>query len=95
MIAAVPDTVIVAGDFNTTVNSVGFRTFLAESRLSDARAGSGWQPSWLRGSPVALSLDHILYRGEAMLAEFRVGAAIGSDHRPLYAEFTLPSQISL
>lgn len=81
--------VIVAGDFNATARGVSFRSFLEETKLRDSRQGYGWQPSWFRGTILAAAIDHILYRGDLSLSDFKVLADIGSDHRPLLTTFTV------
>ncbi len=81
--------VIVAGDFNATIHGASFRSFLGKTKLRDSRQGYGWQPSWFRGTILAAAIDHILYRGDLSLSDFRVLEGIGSDHRPLLATFTV------
>jgi endonuclease/exonuclease/phosphatase (EEP) superfamily protein YafD len=84
---------IVAGDFNCTMWSPLYKSVARRGKLNNARAGLGIAPTWfhLGGSLYLLPLDHILARGARFTAA-RAGAGIGSDHRPLIAELSLPAQ---
>jgi endonuclease/exonuclease/phosphatase (EEP) superfamily protein YafD len=77
---------IIMGDFNASPWSSAMR--LAPGvRAGDPRLSSTF-PSvapWL-GAPI----DHVMFGGGLILAEEHVGAAIGSDHRPVFAAFALP-----
>ena len=79
-------TVIVAGDFNTTVHSRPFKKMLRSADLTSSRRG--WKPTWMVGTPLAAAIDHILYRGDNIQAvDFKVLPSIGSDHRPIMSTF--------
>ena len=86
--------VILAGDFNSTVDHGEFRRLL-RSGFADAalRVGKGLVPTW--GSrpgtgPGLLTLDHVLVDPRCAGRGVRVFRLPGSDHRALYAEIALP-----
>ncbi len=81
------DDVLVVGDLNTTFFSPLLRTFLKTSGLKLDRQGFGVKTTWMRGTPLALPLDHILYRGSLTMTDLKVMSSIGSDHRPVLATF--------
>jgi len=90
LISNLPGSIIVAGDFNTTIHSAAFRETLNRIGLRDGRRGHGWKPSWQYGTPMAVAIDHILYRGDDIFVQdFRIGPYIGSDHRPIIADILL------
>ncbi|MGB8852083.1 MAG: endonuclease/exonuclease/phosphatase family protein [Pirellulales bacterium] len=83
---------IVAGDFNATPWSAGFRAFLAGSGLRDTALGLGVQPSWNARSPfVRIPIDHIFAPLTATVIRRTIGPDVGSDHFPVEAELRLPS----
>jgi len=86
-----PGTIVVAGDFNTTMHGSILRNFVKSTDLLDARSGIGWEPSWMRGTILAVALDHIFYRGNAFVGDFRVLDDVGSDHRPIVADMYFPT----
>ncbi len=83
---------ILAGDFNATVQHDGFRQIL-ESGVSDAhqQAGAGFGHTWsLRGVPL-MGLDHVLVSDGV---EFRKAWSVygpGSDHRLVVAALSTTS----
>lgn len=85
--------VIVMGDLNDVAWSHTTRLFRRISGLLDPRIGRGHFPTF----PVALPflrypLDHVFHSKSLRLADFRVLPDIGSDHFPVYAEFSLEPQ---
>ncbi len=76
---------IVAGDFNMTVESRIYRETWSSLENSFTRAGQGWgttkQTSWF-GSRI----DHVLYSAPWRCRSAWTGPAMGSDHRPLIAD---------
>lgn len=87
--------VIVMGDLNDVAWSHTTRLFRRISGLLDPRIGRGHFPTF----PVALPflrypLDHVFHSKSLRLADFRVLPDIGSDHFPVYAEFSLEPQES-
>jgi endonuclease/exonuclease/phosphatase (EEP) superfamily protein YafD len=55
--------------------------------LHNAREGHGIGATWPAGWPLGVPIDHVLASGDVQLRNFRVLRAIGSDHRPISAEF--------
>ncbi len=89
-----PGPLLIAGDFNATVNHAGMRR-LARGGLLDAadQAGSGFLPTFpSEGFPLPLAaLDHVLVRYAALVAEEVVTVTVpGTDHRFLVAKYTGP-----
>lgn len=89
--------VIVAGDFNCTMWSPLYKTFVCEGKLTNAREGRGIMPTWLRvaGPLHALPLDHIFVGGGPTFHSAHLGTPIGSDHCPVVAEVRLPGSPAL
>lgn len=79
---------IIAGDFNTPVESRIYRANWSEFRNAFSVAGNGWgttkQTSWF-----GTRIDHILYTSAWRCRKVWVGPAMGSDHRPLIADLVL------
>lgn len=76
---------IVVGDFNSTIFSPLFRDMLAQGALLYGADGFGWKPTWRRGTPLAVPIDQVVYRGRMSMRGFDVLGDIGSDHRPILA----------
>jgi endonuclease/exonuclease/phosphatase (EEP) superfamily protein YafD len=84
---------IVAGDFNATPWSAGFRAFVAGSGLRDTALGRGVQSSWnARRLFVRIPIDHIFAPPGATVVRRTIGPDVGSDHFPVEAELLLPGQ---
>lgn len=82
---------IVAGDFNATPWSAGFRAFVAESGLRDTALGRGVQPSWnARSLFMRIPIDHIFAPAAATVVRRVIAPGVGSDHFPVEAELLLP-----
>ena len=77
---------VIVGDFNSTPWGRAYAT-VPGARAGDPRfdgtfpAGAGW---------FGLPIDHIKFGGGLILADYRMGENIGSDHLPLFATFALP-----
>jgi endonuclease/exonuclease/phosphatase (EEP) superfamily protein YafD len=89
-LAADPSDVVVAvGDFNATPHHRLLRQTLRRGRLGLIRhplAGGTWRHptlGWLA------SLDHVAVRGPVTVTGSGVGAACGSDHRPVWADLAV------
>ena len=79
---------VVLGDFNATVWSPFFRDFLATTSLQDSGHRRGFQSTWHRTHPVfSIPIDHILHSADLRCVGRSIGPALGSDHRPVLAEF--------
>ncbi len=89
MLEGTDGTIIVAGDFNATIHSPALRGLIRDANLQDARRGFGWNPTWMRNTPLAAAIDHVLYRGTVEIRNFRVLSDFGSDHRPLLVDMTM------
>jgi endonuclease/exonuclease/phosphatase (EEP) superfamily protein YafD len=85
--AAVP--VVIAGDLNMTMWNPGYRPLAETAGLSNARAGRGVGPTWPSFWRLGVPIDHVLATDDVEFRNFRVLRDIGSDHRPIAAEFAL------
>lgn len=78
---------LVAGDFNATPWSASYREFRRRTQLLDSAAGYWPWPTWfgenLAGRILAVPIDHLFHGSGWRVIERRIGADIGSDHRPL------------
>jgi len=84
------NSVIIAGDFNTTPFSPIFKKLLNESGLKDTRDGFGWLPSWpAYFPPLWISIDHILVSPDIAVHKRETGSYISSDHYPVHAELSI------
>ncbi len=79
---------IVVGDFNATPWSAAFVELADTGGLVNSQRGYGRAPTWPAGASSLgmIPIDHLLHRDELVTAERTVGAANGSDHRPLVVE---------
>lgn len=90
---------IVAGDFNSTVDHAAFRQLLAGGLVDAAsQAGNGLVPTW--GLPpggrfALLALDHVLADSRCAVLRSSVHALRGTDHRALFAKLRLPDLESI
>jgi endonuclease/exonuclease/phosphatase (EEP) superfamily protein YafD len=86
--------VVLAGDFNATLDHAEFRRLLRLGYADAARqAGNGLVPTWgpePRGRPALLTVDHVLVDPRCAVLATAAYRLPGSDHRALYAEFRLP-----
>jgi endonuclease/exonuclease/phosphatase (EEP) superfamily protein YafD len=80
---------VVAGDLNATMWNRNYRAFAELGSLHNARAGRGVGPTWPSIGPLVVPIDHILATTPVRFQNFRVLESIGSDHRPVSAEFSL------
>ena len=87
--------VILAGDFNATLDHAQFRRLLRLGHVDAARqVGNGLVPTWgpePRGRPALLAFDHVLVDPRCAVITTATYPLTGSDHRALYAEFCLPA----
>lgn len=80
---------IVVGDFNASPWCYHFQQFLKKTRLQDPREIFGINFSWMKHSPLALPIDHILASDTFQFADFQVLPSNGSDHRSVLAEILI------
>lgn len=91
-----PD-LIVLGDLNVTPWSAFFRHFLQRTRLKDSRTGFGLQVSWPSFFPrmLGIPIDHVLVSPGIRIHKREIGPHLGSDHRPVWVEFSLTTQVDV
>jgi endonuclease/exonuclease/phosphatase (EEP) superfamily protein YafD len=86
--------VILAGDFNATLDHLQLRRLLCRGYADAARqAGHGLAPTWGPRPglpPVLLALDHVLIDPRCAVHATSAHRLAGSDHHALYAEVRLP-----
>ncbi|QDU24177.1 endonuclease/exonuclease/phosphatase family protein [Urbifossiella limnaea] len=79
------DGAIVAGDFNTPVESTVYRRNWSGFRNAFSTAGTGWgttkQTRWF-----GTRIDHVLYAPPWVCRGVRTGPSLGSDHLPVVAD---------
>jgi vancomycin resistance protein VanJ len=80
------DDTIVAGDFNLPVESAVYRRHWRAfgNAFSEAGSGLGWSK---RTRWHGTRIDHVLHGAGFASAYARLGADVGSDHRPVIAVF--------
>jgi len=84
---------VVAGDFNATVDHLPFR-LLNRAGLVDAAAvrHRGWRMTWPNRTrwwlPRLLRLDHVLVSANVGIAGYRTGRGTPSDHAPVSVTLT-------
>ncbi len=87
--------VVLAGDYNATLDHAEFRRLLRLGHLDAARqVGHGLTPTWgpePHGRPPLLPFDHVLVDPRCAVLATSTHRLPGSDHRALYAEFRLPA----
>jgi endonuclease/exonuclease/phosphatase (EEP) superfamily protein YafD len=88
---------ILAGDFNATLDHAQFRRLLRLGYLDAAsQAGNGLVLTWGRRpdrSLALLAIDHVLTDRQCAVLTTSAHRLTGSDHRALYAELRLPAAI--
>jgi endonuclease/exonuclease/phosphatase (EEP) superfamily protein YafD len=82
--------VMLLGDMNCTSWSPYFQDMLTVSGLVDSRRGFGVEGSWpALPLPMRIPIDHCLTTPDVAIKGRRIGAAVGSDHRPLIVDFSI------
>ncbi|HUB42759.1 MAG TPA: endonuclease/exonuclease/phosphatase family protein [Streptosporangiaceae bacterium] len=86
--------VIMAGDFNATLDHARFRQVLRTGYVDAAvQAGRGLIPTWgprPGGELAVLAIDHILLDPRCAVRAFSAHRLPGTDHRALFAQIQLP-----
>jgi endonuclease/exonuclease/phosphatase (EEP) superfamily protein YafD len=89
------DPVILAGDFNATVDHSAFRRLLDLGYVDAAsQVGNGLVPTWgprPHWRPGLLAIDHVLVSPHCAVVATSAHVLPGSDHRAVYAEIRLPA----
>ena len=80
--------VVIAGDFNLTMWNAGYRPLTDVAELHNARVGHGVGPTWPSIWRLGVPIDHILGTQAVQFRNFRVLSDVGSDHLPVFAEFS-------
>lgn len=81
---------IAIGDFNTTMWSPHYKSFVRTTGLRNGRSGFGIQPTWPTQLPLlSIPLDHCLVSPSVHAVESRTGPNIGSDHLPLITDLAI------
>ena len=96
------ESVILAGDFNTTMWSPYYRQLVQKSELKNSRDGFGILPTWpsrlsyLRlpqldalTKLVQIPIDHCLASPSLRVMNMHTGPHLGSDHLPIVVDFEL------
>jgi len=87
--------VIVIGDFNDVAWSHTSRLFKRVARLKDPRIGRGFYNTFHTSYPIIrVPLDHIFHNDFFEVRTLEVLEDIGSDHYPIFGEFSLVSEKS-
>jgi endonuclease/exonuclease/phosphatase family metal-dependent hydrolase len=85
---------ILAGDFNATLDHIQFRRLLRRGYVDAAsQVGAGLAPTWgpePSGRPALLTIDHVLTDPSCAVLATSTHPLPGSDHQALYAEIRLP-----
>ncbi|RNL65230.1 endonuclease/exonuclease/phosphatase family protein [Nocardioides marmoriginsengisoli] len=81
--------VILAGDFNTTVDHAPMRDLLGDRFQDAARtSNAGWQPTWPRGLGL-LTIDHVITSAPYAAISTSTYLVDGTDHRALVARLRI------
>lgn len=86
-----PHRVILAGDFNLTPDSALYRRTWGSFENAFSSQGYGWGFT-KRAGLLGARIDHVLTGHDWRVRAAWVERSIGSDHRPLVAELTLPGR---
>ncbi|MBT8067077.1 MAG: endonuclease/exonuclease/phosphatase family protein [Gammaproteobacteria bacterium] len=90
IVTAAQGSVVLSGDFNTSMWSPAYQALEEASGLRNARRGNGILPTWPTFMPFAMiPIDHILVSDDIGVVGIRKGARFGSDHLPLILELTV------
>jgi endonuclease/exonuclease/phosphatase (EEP) superfamily protein YafD len=83
--------VLLIGDMNSTVWEPEFKELLKRAGLINSMDNFGMQNSWPAYLPpfFRIPIDHVLYTNGIALKNKIVGPALGSDHLPVIADFSV------
>ncbi|EAV45963.1 Endonuclease/exonuclease/phosphatase [Stappia aggregata IAM 12614] len=89
-VSKTPGPVLVAGDMNAASWAPLLKRFQETAGVRKAVCGSRWTPTWLAPVPgIGLELDHFFVKDGLAVKNCELGHFNGSDHWPVFAEFTL------
>jgi vancomycin resistance protein VanJ len=89
LVKKLPGPVILAGDFNTPVESAIYHTNWSSYRNAFSQTGFGFGRTFradVHGIPFGVRIDHILGGPEIVPSRCWVGPTIGSEHLPVLAD---------
>ena len=90
IVSQVESPVLVFGDLNCSPWSPFFGRLLRATGLRDSRHGFGLQPTWPAVNPLlGIPIDHCLVSSGVVVHDRRVGPGMGSDHWPVFVEFSI------
>lgn len=87
-----PDSrILLVGDLNLTPWAPAFQDLVNHSKLLNAAAGQGIEPTWNAGPryPCGLLIDHILHSSNLTPIQRLILPPLHSDHRPVFARFRI------
>ncbi len=88
-----PEPVVVAGDFNATLDHSALRSSMAGCRDAAAQRGAGLVPTWgptPRTRAIGPQIDHVIATEGIAPETFSVHDIAGSDHRAVVTRLRLP-----
>jgi endonuclease/exonuclease/phosphatase (EEP) superfamily protein YafD len=81
--------VVLAGDFNATVECRALRSLLATTGFRDTRQGFGLQSSWPTWFwPIAICIDQVFVSPGVHVHNRHTGPNVGSDHLPVTVDLS-------
>ena len=89
-IEGVPEPVVMAGDFNSVASARIGRMLRSEGDLIHA---PGWPGTWPAAAPgpLRMTIDQVYHTRDIAVAQRRLGAPTGSDHRPVIVDLARPA----
>src|SRR5262249_10314034 len=78
---------LIGGDFNTPVESTIYRECWSDYGNAFSLAGLGWGLTQHSPRRTAVRIDHLLAGRGWRCRACRIGPDVGSEHRPVYAEW--------
>jgi len=83
---------LVVGDLNATPWSTPMARLLEQAGLEVAGGPLGPRGTWPSRLPLLrLPIDHVLHDPEMRIVRHELGPDVGSDHRPIVVDLTLPA----
>jgi endonuclease/exonuclease/phosphatase (EEP) superfamily protein YafD len=86
---------MLIGDLNTSPWSLAYLRLIEQTGLRNTAQGFGYRPTWPAQLPwLMIPIDHCLVSRGLEVRDYRVGAAVGSDHLPVTVEFGVPAELT-